>query len=451
MRLSQYSLVRKLPALSTYLVSIATVVTLAATPAYAAKPTTKKGGGNSGADDSTSVDSNTNTPLEIDYENYNFRNLSGDNSCLGEDDHVAWKAIGDLQPGESFTFTPQYPACNGHAAAISVSMNWEGSELELSSSVPYRDFANADVTQTGKEVIAPNIGNSAQLCMFPAYREDYIYYTITVTNVGTTTASNIEVDGHSDNDWTDYYYSRCVNADADGDGWNDSLEHTMANLVRYVGYIDDEFQMYPLWGTNYLKATSDTLAADDEIDSNPADFNDDGIVDMLDLNELNGYLGQGNGIPLERISPNPSDDEYFHRNTFPWRRYDLDGDGYVSQTDADIIETLLGEATPMVEDIIAPTARVIAPAHGSSIEKGRYHMIKGHVWDNAAISRVEYVVNGKVECTATDAAPEWGMTSPFYNCYWQVPKRQGLHEIEIRVYDAAGNMTVSDIAAVSAN
>ena len=226
-------------------------------------------------DDTTQEDPSTVTPVAIEYENYNFRNLSGDNSCLGEDDAFKWKAIGDLQPGESFTFTPQYPGCDGHSAAVSINLSWEGSELELSSYAPQADGVSWDPNQKGQLIVAPNVANTAQLCMFPFYTTSDTYYTITVTNVGTTTAKNVTADGQSENDWSVFYHHRCLNADADGDGWNDSLEYSMGKLVSPNGYIDGVYQPYILWGSNYLKSGADTLAANDEIDSYPADFNDE--------------------------------------------------------------------------------------------------------------------------------------------------------------------------------
>lgn len=411
---------------------------LTAGPVLAAKPAGK------GKNSSDSTTTGSSSPMTLAVERYEFRNLSGDNSCLGEDDHLIWQAVGSLQPGESFSFTPRYPACINHPAAITVQLSWSGSELELSSVVPYRDYASSDAEQTGLAVTASNVGNSAQLCMFPNYREEQLNYTITVTNVGDRVAENVVVDGHSENDWVEYYYSRCVNADTDHDGWNDALEHTMASLVRSIGYIDGEFQMNTLWGPNYLRAQSATLGADDEVDSDPADLNDDGLIDSRDLDRLQLYVGEGNGIPLARLSPNPGDPAYLHANAFAWRRYDLDGDGLVNQTDVDIVAALIGQPLPLGEDVLAPTARVLAPADGSRVAKGSYTRIDGHVWDNASISRVEYRVDGQLICAADRPAPVWGTLSPYYACWWNVPKRQGLHEIEIHVYDGAGQLTISE-------
>ncbi|MGH8509426.1 MAG: Ig-like domain-containing protein, partial [Gammaproteobacteria bacterium] len=239
-------------------------------------------------------------------------------------------------------------------------------------------------------------------------------------------------------------------ADADHDGWNDSLEHSMANLVYPNGYIAGIYQPYILWGSNYLRAEAQTAIADDEVDSYPPDLNDDGVVDALDANKLAGHLGEGNGVPLEQISPNGGDARFYWANTWPWRRFDLDGDGYVSETDAGIVASLVGQPIPMPEDSIAPTARVTAPGAGATVTKGGYYLIRGHVWDNAAVKQVAYLVDGATVCTVTDPVPTFGFTSPFYACWWKIPKRQGPHEITIRVTDAAGNVVISDSVTVLA-
>ncbi|MGR7923183.1 Ig-like domain-containing protein [Zobellella denitrificans] len=429
---SEWSILKpiKLPLLGGFI-----ALTLAQ-PVLAAKPVNNKSGG-------SQIASVEETMVSLESERYLFRDLSGDNSCLGEDDELRWKAVGSLAPGESFSFTPQYTACKYHPAAISAVLSWQGGELELSSHTPDQDRASDDPEQKGKYIVAPSLNNRAQLCMFPFYRSGGLDYTITVTNVGATTVSDIALDARSGNDWPVYYYARCINADADGDGWNDSLEHTMANLLYPKGYIDGVYQMNILWGSNYLRADVATLGKDDEIDVSPADLNDDGIIDNLDIEILRARLGEGNGIPLEAISPNPGDIEYMGSNAFTWRRYDLDGDGYVGLEDLDIISTLEGEILPMVEDIIAPTARVRSPSEGEVIAKGSRYLIRGHVWDNAAITQVDYLVDGKTVCSVTDPVPSLGYVSPFYFCSWSVPKRQGQYRLSIRVTDEVGLVTTS--------
>lgn len=396
-------------------------------------------------------DNNNYPPMVLEYDDYNFRNLSGDNSCLGEDDALEWRATGSLAPGESFTYTPEVPGCYLNAHAISAVLSWEGSELEMSSVVPGNDYTSGDLSQQGKQINARKFNNTSQLCMFPVFDDGDAYYTITVTNVGNSTATNIILDGESKNDWAIFYYNRCLNADADQDGWNDSFEHSMSQLVYPVVDIEGVYEPFFLWGSNYLKDVADTPVADDEVDSYPPDFNDDKVVDYSDLDEISAFLGEGNGITMEEISPDAYIPEWFHYNQFQWRRYDLDADGYVTQTDVDIVEKLIGQPIPMLDDIIEPTARVTLPLSGEIVPRGEYYRIRGHVWDNMAVSRVEYLVDGKTICSVTDPVPDFGFTSPFYACWWKTPKKRGQFDIAIRVSDASGNMATSEIVSVIAD
>ncbi len=402
-----------------------------------AKPS-NKGGGNGGGD--------VYTPMSLEQERYYFR-VAGSEECLGEDDELTWEAVGSLAPGESFSFSPAYPGCNGHPAAITVVSSWNVGALKLSSTVPDVDFASWDADQEGQAITAPIVGNTAQLCMFPAYTAAGVNYTITLTNNSSETVHGVVLNGRHENDWSLFYYPRCLNADADGDGWNDSLEHSMANLVYPNGYVDGVYQPDILWGSNYLRAEAQTAAADDEIDSYPPDFNDDGWVDESDLALLESQLGHGNGIALEQISPNPGA-LWFHQNTHPWRRYDLDGDGWVGDEDWLVVEQLAGRNVPLGNDIISPTARVLTPVNGAAIAKGKSLLLKSHVWDNAAISRVEYLVNGKPVCSVSDPNPTFGFSSPLYSCWWSVPRRATSYQLQVRVFDASGNSGTSEAVSV---
>ena len=389
------------------------------------------------------------SPMAIEYDRYEFRNLSGDNSCLGEDDALEWKATGSLEPGESFTYTSEVPGCYRSLHAISVTLTWQDSELELSSIIPGNDGTSWDLSQKGKPISAIKSGNSAQLCMFPSFDDEATVYSITVTNTGNSTAKNIVLDGWDKNDWPIYYYNRCMHSDADRDGWNDSFEHSMSQLVYPLGYIDGEFQPYILWGSNYLKGSADTSDVDDEIDSYPPDFSDDGIVNNDDVEEINWYLGEGNGIALETISPNHNIPESYHSNQFAWRRYDLNVDGYVTQADVEIVEKLIGQPVPMTEDTIAPFARILLPYTDEIIPRGKDYRIQGHTWDNAALDKVEYLVDGKTVCSVTNPIPSFGFTSPFNTCWWKTPKRRGQYTLTIRVTDASGNSTTSEPVSVN--
>lgn len=386
-------------------------------------------------------------PMFLEQEYYFFR-VAGEDSCLGEDDQLEWTASGSLAPGESFSFTPQKAACKGHPAAISVMASWGGGTLELSSTVPDADLASLDAEQAGQDILAPAHGLTAQLCMFPAYNSDGVDYTITLSNSSSETVHDIQLRGQSRNDWAIHYYPNCINADADNDGWNDSLEHSMTNLLYPNSYINGVFQPDILWGSNYLRKKPRTASVDDEIDSYPPDFNDDGQVDNYDLLILDAWMGQGNGVALEQIDPDPGM-AWYHNNTFPWRRFDLDGDGFVGEEDHLIVTQVLDQPVPMPADIITPTGRITAPLDRSIVPRGAQVMIKAHAWDNSSLTRVDYLVNGRTVCSKTSPIPDFGFTSPLYYCWWDTPKRSRSYLIEVRVHDAAGNTTLSEAVLVT--
>jgi hypothetical protein len=400
--------------------------------------------GNGRPKDPAPVDS---PPMTLEQESYFFR-VPGENTCLGEDDELEWLAAGSLAPGERFTFVPQVGACNRHPAAITVVASWGSGSLTLESEVPDIDYTSWDAEQFGRHIQAPIVGNRAQLCMFPAFTTDGVKYTVTLTNDSSETVHDIRLHGRHENDWAIFYYPRCLNADADGDGWNDSLEHSMASLVYPNGYIDGVLQPDILWGSNYLRDRAQTPFPNDEIDSYPPDFNDDGRVDELDLAKIEGQLGAGNGIPLEQVSPNPGE-LWFHENTLPWRRYDLDGDGFVGNEDWSIVHQIMGEPVPLNKDVISPSARITYPLDGDTVPRGDYVLIRSHVWDNAALARVDYLVNGKIICSQTEPVPSFGFTSPLYSCWWQVPKRSTTYRLEVRAYDTAGNVNVNQPVLIS--
>lgn len=388
------------------------------------------------------------SPLSLQSAQYFFR-VDGQDDCLGEDDELEWEAAGSLAPGETFSFTPAVPGCNGHPAAISIVASWDAGSLELSSAVPDVDYASWDADQYGMPLTAHVVGTTSQLCMFPAFSASGENYTVTLTNRSNATVNGIRLNGRHQNDWSLFYYPRCLHADADGDGWNDSIEHTMANLVYPNGYIQGVFQPDLLWGTNYLRARAQTATDLDEIDSYPPDFNDDRVVDERDVDRVRAQLGKGNGIALEEISPNPGA-AFYHDNTLPWRRFDLDGDGFVGVEDVRIVEQSMSASPSTGFDQVSPTARILGPLTGQTVDKGSYQLIQGHVWDNAAIRSVDYRVNGRTVCFIADPVPGFGFTSPYYQCWWKVPKGGSSHTVEIRVTDQSGNVTDSSPVTVSA-
>ena len=149
-------------------------------------------------------------------------------------------------------------------------------------------------------------------------------------------------------------------------------------------------------------------------------------------------------MALQDISPNPSAGAaYFHSNTRPWRRYDLDADGWVDQRDWDIVEQQIAQPVPPLNDGIAPSAAVVAPAPGSAVARRSYVRLRGHVWDNAGLRRIEYRVNDKPLCAISEPAPQTGHGSPYYSCWWETPNKRGAYRITVTAVDAAGTTTVS--------
>jgi len=421
-----------------WMLFLALAIQLSVTPTANAGKGNGKGGGNQD-------DPKPSTSLALQWDSYYFRSGAvGD--CLGEDDELEWLAVGALQPGDSFSFTPKYPGCLHHPAAISVVATWDSGTLELTSTVPDSDLASWDMEQVGRQVTAPVISNRAQLCMFPAYTSSGTNYTVTLTNNSSEAVQGIELQGRHENDWSLLYYPRCLNADADGDGWNDSLEHSMADLLYPIGYIDGVLQPEILWGSNYLRKVPQSPFADDEIDSFPPDLDDDGMVTTTDLGILRSHLGEGNGVALSEISPNRYPEAYwFHANTVPFRRFDLNGDGWVDSGDVQIADAYLGLGLPADFDPVTPTARITSHTNGGAVPRGQSVRITAYAWDNAALAEVDYLVNGKTICSKTDPVPQLGFVSPMFSCWWDVPKqRAGLFEIEIRVVDAQGNIGWSE-------
>jgi len=46
--------------------------------------------------------------------------------------------------------------------------------------------------------------------------------------------------------------------------------------------------------------------------------------------------------------------------------------------------------------------------------------------------------------------PSFGFDSPFYSCWWEVPKRRGSYSLTVEAHDAAGHVTASPGLQVSA-
>ncbi len=376
--------------------------------------------------------------------------------CTDVDDSLKWAASGSLQPGQEFIFTPSRPSCRGEVPEVSAELTWDSSTLELSTVVPYPDYVTSDNTQIGQTIIAPNVGNTAHLCMFPnPFDQVSYFYSIKVRNVGNTAATNIKVNGDWEDGWPVFYYHRCLNADADHDGFNDSLERLIGEYsYHYTAYPPDSTKHYTHFvAGNYLKGRG-TDAPDDEIDPYLPDFDDNNQINSYDVASVSAHLGEGNGVSLDLIDANPQDPNYIWSQIFLWRRYDLNGDGYVNQGDVNIVQTLVGQPIPMQGDPLSPITHISTPTNNSIISAGAQTIVGAFAEDNESIAKVELYIDGALLCNAigpNSTAHNPGVTpTPLYYCWWNVPKRHASHTIYSKVYDGAGNIANGPTITVNA-
>ena len=95
-----------------------------------------------------------------------------------------------------------------------------------------------------------------------------------------------------------------------------------------------------------------------------------------------------------------------------------------------------------VNDNIAPTVSVTAPANGAILQRKANVTIAATASDNVGVTKVEFYVDNSKKCTDT-AAP--------FSCVWQTPNAKGSYVITARAYDAKGNVTVSASITVKTN
>jgi len=88
-------------------------------------------------------------------------------------------------------------------------------------------------------------------------------------------------------------------------------------------------------------------------------------------------------------------------------------------------------------DNTAPTVTITNPANGAVVARKSNVTITATATDNVSVARVEFLVNGALQCTDA-AAP--------YSCAWRVPNPMNrTHTIQARAFDAAGNNATATI------
>jgi glucose/arabinose dehydrogenase len=88
-------------------------------------------------------------------------------------------------------------------------------------------------------------------------------------------------------------------------------------------------------------------------------------------------------------------------------------------------------------DNVAPTVAITNPANNTTVARKSNVTITATASDNVGVTRVDFFVNGSLQCS--DA------TAP-YSCNWRVPNPMNrTYQIQARAFDAAGNNTTATV------
>jgi hypothetical protein len=387
------------------------------------------------------------------YQPYSWQ----DPTAFGVDDFMNWTVTGQLAPGDSYTFVPKWPISSAsEVPAMSSSVRWSGSTtLRLTTTVPTDDqvtAADPSVDHRGALITAPVISNSAQLCMFfvPDNGVPTFNYALTVTNVGTVSATAVTLTGQTSNGYTSNFGPFCNRADADGDGWNDTLEEGMTDLTQPA--VSTAAEVDNLLGVDYLAGRSATGTPGDEVDSYPPDVNDDGAVTQADVTQLSSWVGQGTGVPLARVDYTGVGAYSYQQQSALWRRYDLNGDGQVDSADVAWVQAEVGRPVPDPVDMLAPAVR-FDRSGGTSFPRRSGVVLGAYARDNRALASVKFAVNGSTltqQCTDpstefADQATYHNPAQPQYQCVWMTPSKSGGVTLKVTATDAAGNSSTDTV------
>lgn len=376
-----------------------------------------------------------------------------DPSVFGVDDFMNWTVTGQIAPGGSYTFVPRWPiSWASEVPAMSTSLRWSGATtLRLTTTVPMNDPVSAS-DHEGQAITAPVVNNTSELCMFflPDSSVPSFNYPLTITNVGTATATSVTLTGQTSNGYVSNFGPFCNRADADGDGWNDSLEQGIADLTSPA--VTTPTATDDVLGVDYLAARSSTASANDEVDSYPPDVNDDGVVNKADVDEISSWVGQGTGVPLARVDYTGSGPYTYQQQSGLWRRYDLNGDGEVSAADVAWVQAEVGRPVPDPVDVLAPAVSYDRSG-GTSFPRRTSVWLGAYARDNRALTSLTFAVNGSVltqQCNtpSTELADQTTYRNPAmpqYQCVWTTPGKRTTVTLTVTATDAAGNSSTDTV------
>lgn len=88
-------------------------------------------------------------------------------------------------------------------------------------------------------------------------------------------------------------------------------------------------------------------------------------------------------------------------------------------------------------DNVPPTVSIDSPVNGAIVIRKLTTTITASASDNVGVTRVEFLVNGALQCTDTSAP---------YSCNWRVPNPPNrTYQIQARAFDLAGNSATASI------
>lgn len=89
----------------------------------------------------------------------------------------------------------------------------------------------------------------------------------------------------------------------------------------------------------------------------------------------------------------------------------------------------------MSGDNVPPTVSITSPVNGALVARKSTVTITATANDNVGVTRVEFLVNGALQCT--------DVSTP-YSCNWRVPGAANKnYQLEARAFDQAGNTATS--------
>lgn len=92
-------------------------------------------------------------------------------------------------------------------------------------------------------------------------------------------------------------------------------------------------------------------------------------------------------------------------------------------------------------DNTPPTVTITSPANGSIVARKANVTITASASDNISVARVEFLVNGALQCTDVSVP---------YSCNWRVPAAMNkTHQIQARAFDGAGNSATAVVQVTS--